>query len=347
MWTWKGGSNLANQNGNFGTLNVAAATNVPSARGFSTVQNISGNIWLFGGFGNDSAGTQDNLSMVLGSAVRKPQVVKSTIRQVNMAPTRTSMGIECENRRDALCRSWPPETASSNMDPGAYKELLSKVPRTSSPPSTNSLAGGVASRSRSGRGDSFRLPPWGWPPAGCIQVGADPVSVGGGGSSGRGQLRLGDVMPFQPGAGSEVAPPEHERDHRPGGQGQLTGGGEQVRPVRCRQLSRLRRGQPSVWMAGEEPGDAAGESSAVGPPESVSEQPPGARPGGGQDEQSTQQPSGDDGGGQFPRSAAARPARTAGWRSSTPSERDGLCSVVVGVSCCHGGARPFVQDQPR
>ncbi len=62
MWTWKGGSNLANQNGNFGALNVTAATNVPSARAFSTVQNISGQVWLFGGFGNDSAGTQDNLN---------------------------------------------------------------------------------------------------------------------------------------------------------------------------------------------------------------------------------------------------------------------------------------------
>jgi len=64
-WTWKGGSNLANQNGNFGTLNVAAATNVPSGRGFSTVQNISGEVWLFGGFGNDSSappGTQGNLN---------------------------------------------------------------------------------------------------------------------------------------------------------------------------------------------------------------------------------------------------------------------------------------------
>ena len=64
-WTWKGGSNLANQNGNFGTMNVTVATNVPSARGFSTVQNINGEVWLFGGFGNDSSalpGTQDNLN---------------------------------------------------------------------------------------------------------------------------------------------------------------------------------------------------------------------------------------------------------------------------------------------
>jgi hypothetical protein len=36
-------------------------------------------------------------SMVLGPAVRKPQVVESTIRQVDMAPTIGSwMGIECE-----------------------------------------------------------------------------------------------------------------------------------------------------------------------------------------------------------------------------------------------------------
>jgi N-acetylneuraminic acid mutarotase len=63
MWIWQGGSKLANQNGSFTILpGVANATNVPSARGFSTVQNISGNVWLLGGFGNDSAGTQDNLS---------------------------------------------------------------------------------------------------------------------------------------------------------------------------------------------------------------------------------------------------------------------------------------------
>jgi N-acetylneuraminic acid mutarotase len=63
MWTWKGGSNLANKNGTFpATPGVADVNNVPSARGFSTVQNISGNVWLFGGFGNDSAGAQDNLN---------------------------------------------------------------------------------------------------------------------------------------------------------------------------------------------------------------------------------------------------------------------------------------------
>jgi len=63
MCIWKGESNMANQYGSFTSVpGVANATNVPSARGFSTIQNISGNVWLFGGFGNDSAGTQDNLS---------------------------------------------------------------------------------------------------------------------------------------------------------------------------------------------------------------------------------------------------------------------------------------------
>jgi N-acetylneuraminic acid mutarotase len=61
-WTWKGGSNLVNQSGVYGTLNVAAAGNIPGARGFSTVQIISGQVWLFGGFGSDSAGTQNNLN---------------------------------------------------------------------------------------------------------------------------------------------------------------------------------------------------------------------------------------------------------------------------------------------
>jgi hypothetical protein len=36
-------------------------------------------------------------SMVLGAAVRKPQIVPTTIRQVDMAPTIGSwMGVECE-----------------------------------------------------------------------------------------------------------------------------------------------------------------------------------------------------------------------------------------------------------
>jgi len=62
QWAWKGGSNLVNQSGVYGTLGAAAAGNIPGARGFSTVQLISGEVWLFGGFGSDSAGTQNNLN---------------------------------------------------------------------------------------------------------------------------------------------------------------------------------------------------------------------------------------------------------------------------------------------
>jgi N-acetylneuraminic acid mutarotase len=61
-WTWVGGSNLVAQTGTYGTLNTAAPGNVPGARGFSTVQIESGNVWLFGGFGYDSAGTQGDLN---------------------------------------------------------------------------------------------------------------------------------------------------------------------------------------------------------------------------------------------------------------------------------------------
>ncbi len=67
-WTWKGGLNTANGPGVYGTMGVADAGNLPGARGFSTVQNINGVVWLFGGFGNDSEtsgvppGVQDNLS---------------------------------------------------------------------------------------------------------------------------------------------------------------------------------------------------------------------------------------------------------------------------------------------
>lgn len=70
-WTWKAGSNLANQPGTYSATPMVTQTGlVPSARGFATVQNINGVVWLFGGFGNDSTGDgtalnpgeQDNLN---------------------------------------------------------------------------------------------------------------------------------------------------------------------------------------------------------------------------------------------------------------------------------------------
>jgi N-acetylneuraminic acid mutarotase len=58
QWTWLSGSKTVNAKGVYGTRGVAAATNVPGARGFPPVSwtDSAGNLWLFGGQGYDSAG---------------------------------------------------------------------------------------------------------------------------------------------------------------------------------------------------------------------------------------------------------------------------------------------------
>jgi hypothetical protein len=58
-WTWVGGSNTISAHGVYGTLGVAAASNIPGARGGSMIWVDSSNnrVWLFGGGGLDSAGT--------------------------------------------------------------------------------------------------------------------------------------------------------------------------------------------------------------------------------------------------------------------------------------------------
>jgi N-acetylneuraminic acid mutarotase len=57
QWTWVSGANVSNQTGVYGTQGVAAATNVPGARWSSAAwTDASGNLWLFGGQGYDSAG---------------------------------------------------------------------------------------------------------------------------------------------------------------------------------------------------------------------------------------------------------------------------------------------------
>ncbi|WP_416864109.1 MAG: MBG domain-containing protein [Imperialibacter sp.] len=56
-WTWRSGSNLRQQAGNYGTLGVADDSNTPGARSYSEVWVTSdGEIWLFGGNGYDSEG---------------------------------------------------------------------------------------------------------------------------------------------------------------------------------------------------------------------------------------------------------------------------------------------------
>jgi hypothetical protein len=56
-WTWMAGSDTVNQSGAYGTLGVAAPSNIPGAR-YSSVgwTDASGNLWLFGGIGYDSTG---------------------------------------------------------------------------------------------------------------------------------------------------------------------------------------------------------------------------------------------------------------------------------------------------
>jgi N-acetylneuraminic acid mutarotase len=62
-WTWVDGSTTSDQPGTYGTLGVAAPGNVPGAR-YAAVswRDTSGNLWLFGGRGFDSAGTVGDLN---------------------------------------------------------------------------------------------------------------------------------------------------------------------------------------------------------------------------------------------------------------------------------------------
>jgi N-acetylneuraminic acid mutarotase len=58
-WTWVGGSNTFGATGVYGTQGVAAATNVPPARGAAfRWKDANGNVWLFGGYQYDATGTR-------------------------------------------------------------------------------------------------------------------------------------------------------------------------------------------------------------------------------------------------------------------------------------------------
>jgi len=64
-WAWMGGSNSDNdyQPAVYGTPSVPAAVNLPGARdGAANWIDSSGNLWLFGGYGYDSAGTLGQLN---------------------------------------------------------------------------------------------------------------------------------------------------------------------------------------------------------------------------------------------------------------------------------------------
>ncbi|MGA9062239.1 MAG: kelch repeat-containing protein [Terracidiphilus sp.] len=58
QWTWMSGPDVARQDGEYGTEGMAAAGNMPGGRsGAMGWIDSSGNLWLFGGNGCDSAGT--------------------------------------------------------------------------------------------------------------------------------------------------------------------------------------------------------------------------------------------------------------------------------------------------
>jgi N-acetylneuraminic acid mutarotase len=63
QWTWVGGSSTRYQAGVYGTKGVADPANFPGARvGAAGCLDASGNLWLFGGFGYDSAGDKARLN---------------------------------------------------------------------------------------------------------------------------------------------------------------------------------------------------------------------------------------------------------------------------------------------
>jgi N-acetylneuraminic acid mutarotase len=63
QWTQVSSSSTANQNGTYGTQGVATTTNVPGARSNAySWMDSSGNFWVFGGFGFDSAGNNNDMN---------------------------------------------------------------------------------------------------------------------------------------------------------------------------------------------------------------------------------------------------------------------------------------------
>jgi len=63
QWTWIAGSNIAGQEGTYGTLGSAAAGNAPGGRSQAVGwTDASGNFWLFGGLGYDATDTLGQLN---------------------------------------------------------------------------------------------------------------------------------------------------------------------------------------------------------------------------------------------------------------------------------------------
>jgi N-acetylneuraminic acid mutarotase len=62
-WTWVNGPDNVNQAGVCGTMGTGASTNIPGSRAYGvTWADASGNLWLFGGYGYDIFGNQNDLN---------------------------------------------------------------------------------------------------------------------------------------------------------------------------------------------------------------------------------------------------------------------------------------------
>jgi N-acetylneuraminic acid mutarotase len=63
QWTWISGSNIAGQSGKYGTLGSPSSSTVPGGRQSAAAWiDSSGTLWLFGGYGYDSTGDEDELN---------------------------------------------------------------------------------------------------------------------------------------------------------------------------------------------------------------------------------------------------------------------------------------------
>jgi N-acetylneuraminic acid mutarotase len=62
QWTWISGANAVNATGIYGTEGTAASANAPGARQAAGAWADASGLWLFGGFGYDSAGSVGNLN---------------------------------------------------------------------------------------------------------------------------------------------------------------------------------------------------------------------------------------------------------------------------------------------
>ncbi|WP_421879747.1 T9SS type A sorting domain-containing protein [Marinoscillum sp.] len=62
-WTWVSGSHTVNSSGNYGSKGIPNSTNIPGARESSVSWiDSSGDLWLFGGYGYDGAGSRSYLN---------------------------------------------------------------------------------------------------------------------------------------------------------------------------------------------------------------------------------------------------------------------------------------------